>query len=64
MTDYHFLNERKDLDGLDLNVRFSRFFGYLQCGLSCFAIFCNKVLIENDRKYYLSVTYVIFGIES
>ena len=26
--------------------------------------FCNKVLIENDRKYYLSATYVISRIES
>ena len=61
MTDSHFLN---DLNDLDLNDRFSRFFGYLQCVFSCFAIFCNKVLIENDRKYYLSATYVIFSIES
>ena len=28
MTDSHFLN---DLNDLDLNDRFSRFFGYLQC---------------------------------
>ena len=26
--------------------------------------FCNKVLTENDRKYYLSATYAIFSIES
>ena len=26
--------------------------------------FCNKVLIENDRKRYLSATYVISGKES
>ena len=31
MTDSHFLN--------DLNDRFSRFFGYLQCVFSCFAMF-------------------------
>ena len=49
---------------LTLMTAFSRFFGYLQCVFSCFAIFCNKVLIENDRKYYLSATYVISRIES
>ena len=62
MTDSHFLN---DLNDLDLNDRFftflrlpsMRIFLFLRC-------FCNKVLIENDRKYYLSTTYVIFGIES
>ena len=62
MTDSHFLN---DLNDLDLNDRFftflqlpsKRIFPFLLC-------FCNKVLIENDRKYYLSDTYVISGIES
>ena len=33
MTDSHFLN---DLNDLDLNDRFSRFFGYLQSVFSCF----------------------------
>ena len=33
MTDSHFLN---DLNDLDLNDRFSRFFGYLQYVFSCF----------------------------
>ena len=28
-----------DLNDLDLNDRFSRFFGYLQCVFSCFAMF-------------------------
>ena len=35
-------SERKvlnDLNDLDLNDRFSRFFGYLQCVFSFFAIF-------------------------
>ena len=36
MTDSHFLN---DLNDLDLNDRFSRFFSYLQCVFSCFAMF-------------------------
>ena len=36
MTDSHFLN---DLNDLDLNDRFSRFFGYLQCVFSCFTMF-------------------------
>ena len=61
MTDSHFLN---DLNDLDLNDRFSRFFSYLQCVFFCLLCFCNKVLTENDRKHYLSATYVIFGIES
>ena len=61
MTDSHFLN---DLNDLDLNDRFSRFFGYLQCVFSFLLCFCNKVLTENDRKYYLSATYVISGKES
>ena len=44
---------------------FSRFFGYLQSVFFPFLLcFCNKALIENDRKYYLSDTYVISGIES
>ena len=61
MTDSYFLN---DLNDIDLNDRshvssatFNAYFPVLQC-------FCNKVLIENDRKYYLSTTYVIFSIES
>ena len=62
MTDSHFLN---DLNDLDLNDRFfhvssatfNAYFPVLLC-------FCNKPLIENDRKYYLSDTYVISGIES
>ena len=61
MTDSHFLN---DLNDLDLNDRFSRFFGYLQCVFSFLLCFCNKAQIENDRKYYLSATYIIFSIES
>ena len=61
MTDSHFLN---DLNDLDLNDRFSRFFSYLQCVFSCFICFCNKAQIENNRKYYLSATYVISGKES
>ena len=39
------------------SATFNAYFPVLQC-------FCNKLLIENDRKYYLSATYVIFGIES
>lgn len=39
------------------SATFKAYFPVLQC-------FCNKLLIENDRKYYLSATYVIFGIES
>ena len=34
---------------------------------ACFPVllcFCNKVLTENDRKYYLSDTYAISGKES
>ena len=62
MTDSHFLN---DLNDLDLNDRFftflrlpsMRIFPVLLC-------FCNKAQIENDRKYYLSATYVISGKES
>ena len=62
MTDSHFLN---DLNDLDLNDRFSRFFSYLQCVFFLFLLcFCNKAQIENDRKYYLSATYVISGKES
>lgn len=44
MTDSHFLN---DLNDLDLNDRFSRFFGYLQCVFSCFAMFLQQT---SDRK--------------
>ena len=54
----------RNLNDLDLNDRFSRFFGYLQCVFPVLLCFCNKLLIENDRKYYLSATYVIFSIES
>ena len=39
------------------SATFNAYFPVLQC-------FCNKVLIENDRKYYLSATYAIFSIES
>ena len=39
------------------SATFNVYFPVLLC-------FCNKVLIENDRKHYLSTTYVIFGIES
>ena len=39
------------------SATFNVYFPILPC-------FCNKVLIENDRKCYLSATYVIFGIES
>ena len=39
------------------SATFKAYFPVLQC-------FCNKVLTENDRKYYLSDTYVIFGMES
>ena len=36
MTDSHFLN---DLNDLDLNDRFSRFFGYLHAYFPVFAMF-------------------------
>ncbi len=39
------------------SATFNAYFPVLLC-------FCNKLLIENDRKYYLSATYTIFGIES
>lgn len=39
------------------SATFNAYFPVLLC-------FCNKLLIENDRKYYLSATYVIFSIES
>ena len=39
------------------SATFNAYFPVLLC-------FCNKVLTENDRKYYLSATYVIFSIES
>ena len=39
------------------SATFNAYFPVLQC-------FCNKVLTENDRKYYLSATYTIFSIES
>ena len=62
MTDSHFLN---DLNDLDLN---DRFFTFLRLPSMRIFLFCyvsaNKVLIENDRNYYLSATYVIFSIES
>ncbi len=49
---------------LTLMTAFSRFFGYLQCVFPFLLCFCNKVLMENDRKYYLSATYVISCKES
>ena len=62
MTDSHFLN---DLNDLDLNDRFFTFLWLPSMRIiPVLLCFCNKVLIENDRKYYLSDTYVIFGIES
>ena len=62
MTYSHFLN---DLNDLDLNDRFFTFLRLPSMCISPFLLcFCNKVLIENDRKYYLSATYVIFGIKS
>ena len=39
------------------SATFNAYFPVLLC-------FCNKVLIENDRKHYLSTTYVISGIEN
>ena len=39
------------------SATFNAYFPVLLC-------FCNKLLTENDRKYYLSATYVIFSIES
>jgi hypothetical protein len=39
------------------SATFNAYFPVLLC-------FCNKAQIENDRKHYLSTTYVIFGIES
>ena len=39
------------------SATFNAYFPVLLC-------FCNKLLIENDRKYYLSATYVIPGKES
>ena len=39
------------------SATFNAYFPVLLC-------FCNKVLIENDRKHYLSATYVFFSIES
>ena len=62
MTDSHFLN---DLNDLDLNDRFFTFLQLPSMRIFLFLLFfCNKVLIENDRKYYLSTTYVISSIES
>ena len=62
MTDSHFLN---DLNDLDLNDRFFTFLRLPSMRIFPFLLFfCNKALIENDRKYYLSATYIIFGIES
>ena len=39
------------------SATFNTYFPVLLC-------FCNKVLIENDRKYYLSDTYAISSKES
>ena len=62
MTDSHFLN---DLNDLDLNDRFFTFLRLPSMRIFLFLLcFCNKLLIENDRKYYLSATYVISGKES
>ena len=62
MTDSHFLN---DLNDLDLNDRFFTFLRLPSIRIFLFLLcFCNKVLIENDRKYYLSDTYAIYSIES
>ena len=62
MTDSHFLN---DLHDLDLNDRFFTFLRLPARRIFLFLLcFCNKVLIENDRKYYLSATYAISSIES
>ena len=62
MTDSHFLN---DLNDLDLNDRFFTFLRLPSMRIFLFLLcFCNKAQIENDRKYYLSATYVISGKES
>ena len=62
MTDSHFLN---DLNDLDLNDRFFTFLRLPSMRIFLFYYVSeNKVLIENDRKYYISATYVIFSIES
>ena len=62
MTDSHFLN---DLNDLDLNDRFFTFLRLPSMRIFLFLLcFCNKVLTENDRKYYLSDTYAISGKES
>ena len=39
------------------SATFNAYFPVLLC-------FCNKLLTENDRKYYLSATYVISSKES
>ena len=39
------------------STTFNAYFPFLLC-------FCNKAQIENDRKHYLSATYVISGKES
>ena len=53
-----------DLNDLDLNDRFHVSSATFNAYFPVLLCFCNKLLIENDRKYYLSDTYVIFGIES
>ena len=57
MTDSHFLN---DLNDLDLNDRFFRFYSYPLTSFSCFhSISAIKFRYRIDRSYYVSSTYAI-----